>query len=181
MIQFCFFFKKGDKHCCSNYCGISLIDIVMKVFATILLKWFQNQWDLTHKAKSVPISLWLRMQWLDIQSVFGAWASLVFPVENTCLLHVFATAFDSVDHGALWGIMHTESLLLKLLILLKTYYLSIHSKVCIYDQESQFLVSTLAFDKAMCDHIPCPIDWITSHALASFPMSWWAEILPWWI
>ncbi len=38
-------FKKGDKQICSNYRGISLIDVAAKVFGVILLKRFQSERD----------------------------------------------------------------------------------------------------------------------------------------
>ncbi len=38
-------FKKGDKRICSNYWGISLIDVAAKVFGVILLKRFQYERD----------------------------------------------------------------------------------------------------------------------------------------
>ncbi|CAE1256061.1 unnamed protein product [Acanthosepion pharaonis] len=40
------FFKKGDRRLCSNYRGISLIDVVAKVFAVLLLRRFQGIRDL---------------------------------------------------------------------------------------------------------------------------------------
>ncbi len=38
-------FKKGDKQICSNYRGISLIDVAAEVFGVILLKRFQSERD----------------------------------------------------------------------------------------------------------------------------------------
>ncbi len=38
-------FKKGDKRICSNYRGISMIDITAKVLGVILLKRFQSERD----------------------------------------------------------------------------------------------------------------------------------------
>ncbi len=101
-------FMKGDKRICSNYRGISLIDVATKGFGVILLKRFQSARD----ERTRPNQSGFRSgrgctgQMYNLRRTLGQrWR---FPQSSGMCFVVFASAFDSVDRDSLWRIMVAE-------------------------------------------------------------------------
>ncbi|MDY6930075.1 MAG: reverse transcriptase family protein [Pseudomonadota bacterium] len=165
-------FKKGDKKMCSNYRGISLIDVAAKIFATILLRRFQKERD----TRTRPNQSGFRPgrgctdQIFTLRRVLEHRWSYQQPTV-ACFVD-FKAAFDSVDRGALWKIMQKDGLPPKLLRLIKAYYSSTRTKVRVYGQESRpFRIVTgvrqgCALSPTLFNYV---VDWVLSHALESHP------------
>ncbi len=122
-------FKKGDKRICSNYRGISLIDVAAKVFGVILLKRFKSERD----QRTRPSQSGLRPgrgctdQMHNLRHTLEQRWSFQ---QGTRMCFVdFASAFDSLDRDSLWWIMVADGMPPKLLRLIKAYYLSTKMKV----------------------------------------------------
>ena len=131
------FFKKGDKKLCSNYRGISLIDVAAKAFATLLLKRFQATRDI----RTRPSQAGFRPGKSCIDQIFNLrrvleqrWAHQQPSV--LCFID-FAAAFDSVDREALWRIMQADGIPLKLLRLIQGYYRLTRVRVKVYGEETE--------------------------------------------
>ncbi len=98
-------FKKGDKRICSNYRGISLIDVAPKVFGVNLLKRFQSQRD--QRTRPNQSSFRSGRGCTDQmhnprRTLEQRWSSLQATV--ICFVN-FGSVFDSVDRDSLWQIM----------------------------------------------------------------------------
>ncbi len=129
-------FKKGDERICSNYRGISWIDVAAKVFGVILLKRFQSERDQRTRPKQSGfrpgrgctdqmhnLRRILEQRWIFQQATV------------TCFVD-FAFAFDSVDRDSLWQIMAADGMPPKLLRLIKAYYSSTKLKVRASESDS---------------------------------------------
>ena len=164
-------FKKGDKRLCSNYRGISLIDIAAKVFTSLLLKRFQMARDKRTRPN---------------QSGFRPGRSCTDQIHNlrrileqrwsyqqkTLLCFIdFAAAFDSLDRSSLWKIMEADGIPPKLLRMIQAYYHSTCTTVRVNGIESEtFEVRTgvrqgCALSPTLFNYA---VDWILKSALNGF-------------
>ncbi|CAE1265741.1 unnamed protein product [Acanthosepion pharaonis] len=129
------FFKKGDRRLCSNYRGISLIDVVAKVFAVLLLRRFQGIRDL----RTRPSRGGFRPGRGYVDQIFSLRRTLeqrwAYQQPTVLCFVDFATAFDSVDRGSLLRIMEADGMPAKRLI--KGYYQSTRARVRAYGEESE--------------------------------------------
>ncbi|CAE1283158.1 unnamed protein product [Acanthosepion pharaonis] len=95
------FFKKGDKKVCSNYRGISLLDVAAKTFAVLLLKRFQTARD----ARTRPTQCGFRPGKGCVDQIFNLRRTLeqrwAYQQPTVLCFIDFAAAFDSVDRDAL--------------------------------------------------------------------------------
>ncbi|CAI9717498.1 Hypothetical predicted protein [Octopus vulgaris] len=166
------FFKKGDKRCCSNYRGISLIDVSAKIFASILLRRFQSERD----SRTRPNQCGFRRNRGCTDKIFTLTRILehrwCFQQKTVICFVDFAAAFDSVDRDTLWKVMQADGIPPKLLNIIKTYYRSARPRVRVYGEVSEpfeirsgvrqgCVLSPTLFNYA--------IDWITTNALREFP------------
>ena len=164
-------FKKGDKRICTNYRGISLIDVAAKVFSALILKRFQAERDKRTRPN---------------QSGFRPGRGCIDQIHNlrrileqrwryqqgTCICFVdFAAAFDSVDRQSLWKIMAADGMPPKLLRLIQAYYDSSRTKVRADQTESDYF-DICSGVKQGCVLSPIlfnyVIDWVLTNALAPF-------------
>ncbi|CAE1258644.1 unnamed protein product [Acanthosepion pharaonis] len=131
------FFKKGDRRLCSNYRGISLIDVVAKVFAVLLLRRFQGIRDL----RTRPSQGGFRLGRGCVDQIFSLRRTLeqhwAYQQPTVLCFVDFAAAFDSVDRGSLWRIMEADGMPTKLLRLIKGYYRSTRARVHAYGEEPE--------------------------------------------
>ena len=118
------FFKKGDKRLCSNYRGISLLDIAAKIFISVLLRRFQAARD----RRTRPTQSGFRPGRSCVDHIFSLRRALEIRhcyQQPTVVCFVdFAAAFDSVDRRALWRIMEEDGMPPKLLRLIEAYCIS---------------------------------------------------------
>ncbi len=136
-------FKKGDKRICSNYRGISLINVAANVYGVILLKKLKSdRHQLTrpnfklHNLCRTPEQSWSSQQ-----------------VTVLCFVD-FASAFDSVDRDSLWRTMSADGIPTKLLRLIKSYYSSTKMKVRASGNDSMPLRFCPVFDKDVFSSLP---------------------------
>jgi hypothetical protein len=163
--------KKGDKTLCTNYRGISLIDIAGKIFASIILNRFLkirdertriNQAGFRPGRGCVDQILSLR---LILEHRSRHQQSTV-----TCFLD-FAAAFDSIHRQSLWRILEADGLPIKLLNLIKSFYVRPGNRVLINGE------LTDRFETHTGVRQGCPlspilfnfvIDWILEKSLTGF-------------
>ncbi|CAI9729465.1 Hypothetical predicted protein [Octopus vulgaris] len=98
------FFKKGDKRCCNNYRGISLIDVSAKIFASILLRRFQSERD----SRTRPNQCSFRPNRGCTDQIFTLRRILehrwCFRQKTVICFVDFAAAFDSINRDTLWKV-----------------------------------------------------------------------------
>ncbi|CAE1141694.1 unnamed protein product [Acanthosepion pharaonis] len=120
------FFKKGDRKVCSNYRGISLLDVAAKTFAVLLLKRFQTVRD----ARTHPTQCGFRPGKGCVDQIFNLRRTLeqrwAYQQPTVLCFIDFAAAFDSVDRDALWKLMLADGIPVKLLHLIQGYYRATH-------------------------------------------------------
>ncbi len=100
--------KKGDRWQCSNYRGISLIDIMAKVFVSLLLRHFQVALD-AHTRRS---QCGLRPGRGCVDQIFNLRRTLehrgCFQQPSVICFVDFVAAFDSIDRTSLWTMMKAD-------------------------------------------------------------------------
>ncbi|CAE1235515.1 unnamed protein product [Acanthosepion pharaonis] len=130
-------FKNGDRRLCSNYRGISLIDMVAKVLAVLLLGRFQGIRDLRTRRSQGGF----RPGRGCVDQIFSLRRTLeqrwAYQQPTVLFFVDYAAAFDSVDRGSLWRIMEADGMPAKLLRLIKSYYRSTRARLCAYGEESE--------------------------------------------
>ena len=163
-------FKKGDKKVCSNYRGISLIDVAAKIFAILLLKRFQPQRDLRTRPNQCGFrpGRGCTDQIFTLRRVLEHRWSYQQPTV-ACFID-FRAAFDSVDRGTLWRIMQNDGVPPKLLRLIKAYYASTRTRVQVYGQQSRSLQIESGVRQG-CALSPIlfnyTVDWVLGRAMES--------------
>lgn len=165
------FFKKGDRRVCSNYRGISLIDVASKIFSVVLLRRFQSIRD----QRTRPNQAGFRRGRGCVDQIFSLRRILeqrwCYQQSSVVCFIDFSAAFDSIDRESLWGIMRRDGFPEKLLNLIKAYYAQTRSKVRCYGEESDFFdICTgvrqgCVLSPILFNYI---IDWILEHSLADF-------------
>ncbi|VDL94922.1 unnamed protein product [Schistocephalus solidus] len=134
-------FRKGDKTKCENYRGISLIDVAVKVFTIILLRWFQS----VQNSRTRPNQAGFRARRGCMDQIFTLRRILEFrhgyqqPMA-VCFID-FVAAFHSVHRECLWRIMELDDVPAKIITLIKAYYHSTTARVLVHNNLS------LVFDK----------------------------------
>ena len=148
------FFKKGDKKICSNYRGISLIDVAAKVFTVLLLRRFQEERDLRTRRTQAGF----RPGRGCTDQIFNLRRTLeerFAHQQPTVVCFVdFAAAFDSVDREALWRLLRADGLPQKLLRLIQAYYRSTTVSVRAYGDKRATSGWKQESDKAVPSHPP---------------------------
>ena len=131
------FFKNGNRKLCSNYRGISLIVVVAKAFAVLLLWRFQRDRDL----RTRPSQSGFRPGRGCVDQIFSLQRTLeqrwAYQQPTVLCFVDFAASFDTVDNGALWRIMRGDGMPEKLLRLVKGYYQSTRARIRAYGEESE--------------------------------------------
>ena len=163
------FYKKGDKSLCSNYRGISLIDVAAKIFAVVLLRRFRQQREL----RTRPNQAGFRSGKGCIDQIFCIRRILehrwCYQQPTVVCFIDFAAAFDSVDRFSLWQIMKADGVPEKLIRLLRAYYLNTKARVRVYGETSHhFTVRTGVRQGCVLSPILFNflIDWVLSNALS---------------
>jgi hypothetical protein len=115
-------YKKGDKHDCKNYRGISLLSIVSKVFMRIIQRRIQNRKEEITREEQAGFrvgrgccdQIFTLRQLLEQRIRCGKRLIIVF-ID-------FAAAFDSVHQPALWNALKAEGIPTKIIRLLQNIY-----------------------------------------------------------
>jgi hypothetical protein len=130
------FFKKGDKSLCSNYRGISLIDVAGKIFAVLLLNRFQNIRDERTRENQAGFRPGRGCvdQIFSLRRILEHRSRYQQPTV-TCFID-FASAFDSLHRLSLWRILEADGLPLKLINLIKAYYINPGCRVLINGEKT---------------------------------------------
>ena len=134
----CPVFKKGDKCLCSNYRGISLLDISGKLYARVVSnkfwKWrdprVREQQAGFRDGRSCLDQIFSLRQSLSHLSTYSRPAAVVF-ID-------FAAAFDSVHRPSLWKIMRHEGVPPQIIRAIASLYSDTHSCVRVYNQRSRW-------------------------------------------
>ena len=130
-------FKKGNKMDCSNYRGISLLCVCMKILEWIILKRMSGLYENILRENQAGF----RPGRGCIDQIFSLRAMLELRYEfrrPTIITFVdFKAAFDSVDRDGLWNILYWDGVPLKLRNILKAMYLQTQSTVRAYGQLSE--------------------------------------------
>ncbi len=121
---------------CSNYRGISLLDIAAKVSISVLLRRIHA----AQGRRTRPTQSGFRPGRSCVDHIFNLRRSLEIRrsyQQPTIVCFVdFTTAFDSVDRLALWRMMEVDGILPKLLRLIKAYYSATRTRVRAAGQET---------------------------------------------
>ncbi|MDY6929965.1 MAG: reverse transcriptase family protein [Pseudomonadota bacterium] len=163
------FFKKGDRTLCSNYRGISLLDVAAKLFAILLLKRFQHQRDLRTRRNQAGFRVGRGCldQLFSIRRLLEHRSSYQQPTI-ICFID-FTAAFDSVHRTALWRLMELDGVPVKIINLLKAYYNQTRANVQVYGEVTEtFPVRTGVRQGCVLSPIlfNFTIDWILRNALS---------------
>ena len=164
--------KKGDRKQCSNYRGISLIDVSAKVFTIALLNRFSQPRDRRVRPNQSGFrpGRGCTDQLFNLRRVLEQrWA---YQQPTVACFIDFKSAFDSVDRESLWRTLHMDGMPDKLLRLIKAYYQSTTTRVRVYGQESRhFQVSSGVRQGCVLSPVlfNYAIDWVLNHALSSSP------------
>ncbi|BHF79732.1 hypothetical protein SprV_0702285500 [Sparganum proliferum] len=160
--------KRGDKTRCENYCGTSLIDVAVKIFAVVLLRRSQAVRD----SRTRPNQAGFRAERGCVDQVFTQRRIFEFrhsyqQPTTTCFVD-FATAFDSVHCESLWRLLALDGIPPKIFVMIKAYYRSTTARVLVRNNLTQpfgirsgvrqgCILSPILFNYA--------IDWILGRAL----------------
>ena len=164
--------KKGDRSLCESYRGISLLDSVAKIFATILLRRLKTERD----QRTRPNQGGFRTGKGCVDQIFALRRTLEHRAkyqQSTIVCFVdFKAAFDSVHRGSLWEIMLADGVPLKLVNLVRAYYSLVKARVRVYGEETpEFLVETGV--KQGCPLSPVlfnfVIDWVLERSIGDHP------------
>ena len=112
-------FKKGDKTCCANYRGISLLDISSKVFENIIIARIRPERELRSRenqagfrpGRSCTDQIFTFRQILEQRNEFHQPTIIAFIV--------FKAAFDNVHRISIWKLMKADGLPDKILHLIQ--------------------------------------------------------------
>jgi hypothetical protein len=115
-------FKKGDKLLCSNYRGISLLDIGLKIFESIFLHRFDSLKDhyLRDNQAGFRRNRGCSDQIFSVRTIISKRVEFKQPTHN--LFVDFKAAFYSVNRGALWQILGQYGIPEKFITMLKALY-----------------------------------------------------------
>ena len=133
----CPVFKKGDRCLCSNYRGISLLDIPGKLYARVVSNKFGKWRDPRvreeqagfREGRSCLDQIFCLRQSLSHLSTYARPAVVV--------LIDFAAAFDSVHRPSLWKIMRHEGVPTQIVRAMTSLYSDTRSSVRVYNQCSR--------------------------------------------
>jgi hypothetical protein len=165
------FFKKGDSSMCSNYRGISLIDIAGKIFSALLLNRFQSFRDGRTRVNQAGFR---RGRGCSDQ-IFSLRRLLEHRYRYqqstvTCFID-FASAFDSLHRLSLWRILEADGVPTKLINLIRAFYRHPGNRVLVNGEQTD------RFETRTGVRQGCPlspvlfnfvIDWILRLSLADF-------------
>ena len=137
------FFKKGDNRLCSNYRGISLLSIGLKVLESIVLHRLRPAYESHARENQCGFrpgrgcidQIFVLRQILERRHEFR---------QPTVACFVdFAAAFDSVDRNVLWKIAEAAGAPRNLLEIMRAMYAATESCVRVYGSTSEpFEIST---------------------------------------
>ena len=163
-------FKKGDKLLCNNYRGISLLDISLKIFESIILHRFQSLTEtlLRDNQAGFRPGRGCADQIFSLRMILNK--RLEFQQPTSILFVDFKAAFDSVNRGALWQISEQYGLPSKLISMLKALYNNTRCAVRVNGKDSaDFSVDTGVRQGAIASTVlfNFAIDWVMRQAVAS--------------
>ena len=126
-------FKKGDKASCSNYRGISLLDIALKILEAVIMNRIRPEHELIARENQAGFrpgrgcrdQIFTVRQLLETRYEFRRPTILVF-ID-------FKAAFDSVDRESLWLVGDAFGLPPKILSMLKVLYNETRCVVRVYN------------------------------------------------
>ncbi len=138
-------FKKGDKASCSNYRGISLLDIALKILEAVIMNRIRPEHELNAHARENQAGfrpgrgcrdqIFTVRQLLETRYEFRRPTIMVF-ID-------FKAAFDSVDRESLWKVADAFGLPIKIVDMLKVLYSETRCVVRVYNTlTDSFEVST---------------------------------------
>ena len=129
-------FKKGDKALCSNYRGISLLDIALKVFEGVVIDRIKAARDSDTRENQAGF----RSGRGCVDQIFALRQVIEARNEYNRPTYVgfvdFSAAFDSVDRSALWLIMEADGVPANLVSMFKAMYASTKCCVKVYNTKS---------------------------------------------
>ena len=136
-------FKKGDVRCCGNYRGISLLAIAGKILSMIVLKRIGGILDEQTSESQAGFrggrgtmdQIFVLRQILERRGQFN---------RDTLVAFLdYSAAFDSVDRGALWGLLKISGIPAIFITLIKNCYNASKCRVRAYGELSEgFEVTT---------------------------------------
>ena len=161
-------FKKGSKHMCQNYRGISLIDIASKIITSIIRSRISAVYEsnLREEQAGFRQGRGCSDQIFALRQVFER--RLRHGKEFGCLFVDFSAAFDSVHRESLWAAMSALGIPAKIIGILKSLYKKSQSWVRVYGELSRsFEIKTGV--KQGCIISPCLfniiLDWVLVKAM----------------
>ena len=163
-------FKKGDKMECANYRGISLLDICLKIFESVLLQRFQHTCNLRMRENQAGF----RPGRGCADQIFSLRVLLneryEFHRPTLVVFTDFKTAFDSVSRNCLWQILLVNGTPIKLIAMFKAIYCATRSRVRVQGTDSaEFVIGSGVRQGAIASPVlfNCVVDWVMSRALQS--------------
>ena len=160
--------KRGDRTQCANYRGISLINVLAKVFAVLLLDRFSTE----RHQRTRDNQGGFRPGRGCIDQIFTLRRVLEHRYKNqqmtsACFID-FKTAFDSINREALWRILLADGVPPKLVNLIRAYYDSTSARVRVLGEESSPFSLTVGVRQG-CPLSPVlfnfVIDWVMKQAV----------------
>ena len=130
-------FKKGDHSQVTNYRGISLLDVLSKVFSQILQNRLKTWCDLNNLIPEEQAGF--RKDYSTVDNIFSVNALvqkyITKPKGRFYTLFVdFKVAFDSINRDKLWNVLHKNGCHGKMLNILKSMYNNV--MICVRVQQN---------------------------------------------
>ena len=142
-------YKKGDRSHCGNYRGISLLSVVGKVFADIILQRLKNLAELIYAQSQSGY----RRGRSIIDGIFTLKQLMEKSREQRRNMYIafvdFTKAFDTVSRDLLYSILSRLGCPAKFVRIIKKLYTNIHARLVIDGELTSLLNTTAVLNKAV--------------------------------
>ena len=131
-------YKKGDKSNPSNYKSITLLNVMGKIFTSILRDRISDWAEANGILNESQFGFRENRRTTDAIFILNAIIQIFKKKRKplyTCFID-FSKAFDKVHHGLLWEKLATVGLSTKILAILQSMYGQASSKICVNHEES---------------------------------------------
>ena len=133
-------YKSGDRDCCGNYRGISLLSVTSKIYTSIINKRLYNWAETNNKINEEQAGFRRNYSTIDHIYTLHAIASNCLYGNKRSKLYAafidFQKAFDTVNRNKLWDILEKIGVSTKMLNTLKAIYASVKAVIRVGHEKS---------------------------------------------
>ena len=132
-------YKKGDKSIPSNYRGITLLNVMGKIFTSIIRDRISNWAESNGKLNESQFGFRANRRTTDAIFIINTITQIFRKKKKplyTCFID-FSKAFDKVHHALLWEKLASIGISSKMLSILQSMYAQATSRLCANHEESE--------------------------------------------